>query len=106
MSFHELGHDLVLAGELGFELLDFLVLGLLDGLALAAAGEGEVAVLEELFEPVVDLVGVQIEFIAQVGHGDLVDEVPFEEFVQLANANVVIVSPTEIESFLKQKEDC
>jgi hypothetical protein len=35
-----------------------------------------------------------------------VDEVPFEEFVQLANATVVIVSPVEIESFLKQKEEC
>src|SRR5438128_2272263 len=28
-SFHELSHDLVLARELGFELLDFLVLGVL-----------------------------------------------------------------------------
>jgi hypothetical protein len=35
-----------------------------------------------------------------------VDEVTFEDFVQLANANVVIVSPSEIESFLKQKEEC
>jgi hypothetical protein len=35
-----------------------------------------------------------------------VDEVPFEEFVQLANATVVIVSPAEVESFLKQKEEC
>lgn len=35
-----------------------------------------------------------------------VDDVGFEEFVQLANPNVVIVSPTEIESFLRQKEEC
>lgn len=35
-----------------------------------------------------------------------VDDVAFEEFVQLANANVVIISPQEIESFLRQKEEC
>ena len=78
-GFHELGHDLVLASELGFELLDLGLLGVFDGLGLAAIGEGEVAVLEELFEPVVELVGVDVEFIAQVGDGDLVDEVPFED---------------------------
>lgn len=44
--FHQLDHDLVFAHELGLELLDLLVLGLLDGLALAAIGEGEVAVVE------------------------------------------------------------
>ena len=65
--------------ELGFELLDLLVLGVFDGLGLAAVVEGEVAVLEELLEPVVELVGVDVEFIAQVGDGDLVDEVPFED---------------------------
>ncbi|MFI5386541.1 MAG: hypothetical protein ACHQ50_10525 [Fimbriimonadales bacterium] len=35
-----------------------------------------------------------------------VDDVAFEEFVQLANPNVVIVTPTELESFLRQKEEC
>jgi hypothetical protein len=30
----------------------------------------------------------------------------FEEFVQLANPNVVIISPANIESFLRQKTDC
>ncbi len=79
MRFHELGHDLVFALELGFELFDLVVLGVLDGLALAAVVEGEVAVLEELFEPAVELVGVEVEFIAEVGDGDLVDEVPFED---------------------------
>ena len=46
--FHELGHDFVFANEFGFELLDFGLLGVFDGLALAAIGEGKVAVLEEL----------------------------------------------------------
>ena len=83
MSFHELGHDLVFAHEFGFELLDFLVLGILAGLVLAAISKGEMAVLEEFFEPVVELVGIDIEFIAQVGNGNLVDEVPFEMSVSV-----------------------
>jgi hypothetical protein len=37
---HQLGHDLVFALELGFELFDLLVLGVLDGLGLAAVVEG------------------------------------------------------------------
>ena len=57
----------------------FCVLGVLGGLGLAAVVEGGVAVLEELLEPVVELVGVDVEFIAEVGDGDLVDEVPFED---------------------------
>jgi len=67
---------------LGFELLDLLVLGILDGPGLAAraaVGEGQMAVLEELLEPVVELVGVDVEFIAQVGDRYLVDEVPLED---------------------------
>ena len=48
MGLHQLGHDLVLARELGFELLDFLVLGIFDGLGLAAILEEDVAILEEL----------------------------------------------------------
>ena len=46
MGFHELGHDLVFARELGFEFLDHLDIGILDGLGLAAIFEGEVCVLE------------------------------------------------------------
>ena len=77
--FHEFGHDLVLACELGFELLDLAVLGILDGLGLAAVLEGSVAVLEELLLPAVEQVGVDAEFIAEVGDGDLVEQVPFED---------------------------
>ena len=76
--FHEFGHDLVFAYELGFELLDFLVLAILAGLVFTAIGKGEVPILKEFFEPVVELVGVDVEFIAQVRNGNLVDEVPFE----------------------------
>ena len=44
MSFHELGHDFVLASELGFELFDLAVLAVLGGLGLAAVVKGGVAV--------------------------------------------------------------
>ena len=37
------------------------------------------AVLEELLEPVVELVGIDVELIAEVRDGDLVDEMPFED---------------------------
>ena len=57
-----------LALQLGFELFDLAVLGVLDGLGLAAVVEGGVAVLEELLEPAVELSGVDVEFIAQVGN--------------------------------------
>jgi hypothetical protein len=80
--FHEFGEHGILALQLGLELLDFLELGILGGFGLSAApaaGEGEMAVLEELFEPVVNLVGVEIEFIAEIGDGNLVEEVPFED---------------------------
>jgi hypothetical protein len=78
-SFHELGHDLIFAGELGFELFDLALLGVLDGLAFAAIVEDGVAVLEELFEPTIDLVGVEAKFIAEVRNGDLVEEMAFED---------------------------
>ena len=48
-------------------------------LDLRPLSKASMAVLEELLEPVVKLVGVDVEFIAQVGDGDLVEEVPFED---------------------------
>jgi hypothetical protein len=55
--FHELGKDLVFALDLGFELLDLGVLGILDGLGLAILGEGEVAILEEVALPEIEEAG-------------------------------------------------
>src|SRR5438093_519962 len=79
---HELGHDFVLARELGLELLDLGLLGVFDGLGLAAAaiaGEGEMPVLEELLEPGVKLVGVELVLIAQVRDRDLVEKMTLED---------------------------
>ena len=56
-----------------------MILGIFNGLGLAAVVEGGMAVLEELLEPAIELVGVDVEFIAQVGDGNLVDEVTFED---------------------------
>src|ERR1700734_260802 len=78
MFFHEFSQDGILALDLGFELFDLSVLGLLFGLGLAAVVEGGVAVLEELLEPAVDLVGIDVEFVAQVGNRDLLEEVALQ----------------------------
>jgi len=77
--FHEFAEDGVLALELGFEPFDLVVLGVLGGFALAAVGEGQMSVLEELLQPVVDLVGMKIEFVAQLRDRDLIEEVPFDD---------------------------
>ena len=61
--FHQLGEDRVAALQFGFELFDLLLLCILDGLAFAAVVEGEVAVLEEVLEPSVELGGVDVAFI-------------------------------------------
>ena len=79
MLFQEFGEDRIAALYLGFELLDLLVLGVFDGLGLAAVVEGGLTVLEEVLEPAVKLVGINVEFIAQVGDRDLVDEMTFED---------------------------
>jgi len=76
--FHEFGEYGVLPLELGFELFNLLVLGVLGGFGLAVGVEGEVAILEELLEPGVELGGIEVVLIAQVGNGNLVDEVLLE----------------------------
>ena len=78
MGLHELGHDLVLARELGFELLDLLVLGILDGLGVTAILEEGVAVLEELLLPAVKERWRDAELIADGGDGDAFEEMPLE----------------------------
>ena len=67
MLFHELGEDGVLALELGLKLFDLGALGITGGLGLAAIVEGGVAVLEELLEPGVDLMGIELELKKSLG---------------------------------------
>jgi hypothetical protein len=52
---HEFDEDLILALELGFELFDLALLGILDGLGLAAVVEGQVSILEEQALPLMNL---------------------------------------------------
>src|SRR6266478_7960230 len=79
MGLHELGHDLVFAGKLSFEVLDLLLLGILDGLGSAAIGKSQMAVLEELLLPVVELIDLEPEFLAEIGDRDFVEQVTFED---------------------------
>ena len=79
MLFHKLGEDGILALDLGFELFDLAVLGVLFDLGLAAVLEGGMAVLEELLEPGVDLGRMKIEFVAQVGDWDLLEKMTLED---------------------------
>jgi hypothetical protein len=75
---HQLGHDLVLAYELGFEMLDLLVLGILDCFGRATVLKTDVAVFEELFLPVVEDRGRDAELIAEGGGGDAFEQMPLE----------------------------
>src|SRR5579885_1667710 len=79
MGLHELGHDLVLASKLGFELLDLLVLGVLSGPGLAAILEREMGVLEEVPLPLVEECRVDLELIAQVRDRDGLQEVALDD---------------------------
>src|ERR1700722_3232459 len=64
--------------DLGFELLDFLDVGILGGLGLAAVLEEGVAVLEEFFLPAVEEGGRDAEAIADGGDGDAFEQMAFE----------------------------
>jgi hypothetical protein len=69
VGFHELDEDFVLALELGFELLDLSLLRLADHLSrgpFAGVLERQVAMLEELFEPIVNLIGIKLVLIAEI----------------------------------------
>jgi hypothetical protein len=74
--FHELGEDLVLALELGFEAFDLL---LLKGLGLlgvpAVAGEGGSAVFEESPLPEVEEARLEAVPFTKLGDGDLLEKV-------------------------------
>jgi hypothetical protein len=95
MLFHELGEDGILALELGLEAFYFLVVGIFDGLGLAAVLEGGVAVLEELFLPAVEEGGSDAELIADIGDGDFFEQVPFEGSNLLLGAEMTTLAVHE-----------
>ena len=88
MLLHELGHNFVLALDLGFELLDLLLLGVLGDLGLAAILEGQVSVLEEQLLPRVEDRRFDAQLIADRGNGCALQKVPLESGHFLGNGNV------------------
>lgn len=64
MLAEDLGDDVVLVGQLGFERLDLAVAGTI--LGLAVLGEGLVEVAQGLLLPVVELVGMDLQFLADL----------------------------------------
>ena len=79
MGFHELGQDFVFAHELGFELLDLVLLRSVDGLGLTAVLESQVGVLEELALPLLEEGRIDLELVAQVGDGGALEEVALDD---------------------------
>jgi len=75
---HELGHDLVFALQLGFELLDLLVLGVLGPLGFAAVIEGQVGILEQQLLPGLKDRGFDAQLLAELGNGCALEKVPFD----------------------------
>jgi hypothetical protein len=88
VNLHQLGHDFILASQLGFELLNLLDVGVFDGLGLAAIVEGHVTVLKEILEPGVELVGLGVLLIAEIRHRHLLDQMPLEDGNVLAAAKM------------------
>ena len=79
MHFHEFSEDFIFASEFGFEELDFVILGVVDGVGFSRVVGGSLSVLEKLFEPSEELRGKRIVLVAAVGNGDLFEETLFED---------------------------
>jgi len=65
MPFRELGKHDVLALKFGFQALDPLILGIFPRLGLAPVVEGDMPVIEKLFQPGIKQGRVKIVLIAQ-----------------------------------------
>jgi hypothetical protein len=78
----QFGHDFVFALQLLLELLELPVLGVLGrlgGFGLATVLEGGMSVLEEFLLPAIEYVGCKPQFIAEIGDGRLLEQVPLED---------------------------
>lgn len=79
MVLQQFGDDFVLLLNLRFKGYDFSVFGivLLERTTVFLKGNG--GVIEQLLLPSVDLGWLQAEFITQVGNGNFVDQMPFDD---------------------------
>jgi hypothetical protein len=86
---HELGKDLVLALQLGFELYDLLVFEILVDLGTASVIEGQVRVLEEQTLPGVEDRWIDPELIAQAGDRGALEKMALENGDLLRDGKVL-----------------
>lgn len=75
---HQLGDDLVLLPDLGFELFDLLFCS--RRLRAALAIEGPLGILEEQRLPGIEPAGSDVILLADIGNGAAFDEVELEDF--------------------------
>ena len=85
---HEFRDDLVLHGEFGLKLLDLAVLGLFDATVASRPLESLVGLVENPFDPVMDLAGLDSQFIGQVADSLLAAQVPPHHLCLLVGAKV------------------
>jgi hypothetical protein len=76
MFLKQLGDDFVFRLDLGLERLNLSILGVILLGCLARLVERTASVVKELLLPLVDLCWLQAKFIAQIGNGHLVHEMP------------------------------
>jgi len=79
MRSFEFGKDFVLALQLGFELLDLLVLDVFNGLGLTTALKTEMGILEELPLPLVKEYGDDVELVAQVRDSNSLQKISLDD---------------------------
>ena len=77
MLFQQFRQDLVLGGQPRFQSRDALLITFLGGVPWTLQGRS--AVFEELFEPVVEDGRLQLEFFAQSGNRNPVDQMPAQD---------------------------
>jgi hypothetical protein len=81
VHFKERGQDYVFAKELCFELFHLACIGLggaLAFLAIARLFKCSRSILEKLFKPIVNLIGIALMLVATIGDRRLPLQMPFE----------------------------
>ena len=78
MLLQQLGHDIVFLLQFGFEMLDFLILGVFlsfDVMAVWLAFKDNGSFFEEQLLPLVELDGMDFVLVHQCGHRDAIDKI-------------------------------